>query len=373
MSGPKELNFEDIQPRPQPETAAPSAPSNQQPQSAPAASLLYASRFASQQYHPVVFIGSAAAGKTVLLLSLLAFFRATTNERRLSAFFGDDLLRPNDREQIEQSRRYFNLTVSDYVRGTADSATRIGSPMFIPVRISGENRPEVKFAFMESDGEWYQPDRRTGSSDFFPPFKPELEALLRQYSDGISFVWVAPHMAGSITGAGAARDAEELTREADESLLGALGNYEAIRRNNSARDSHMLLVTKWDTYLSNLTPADIRLNLDRSNDSRVKHEVDGFLRQVYASSYARFQALNSPNKVVFRYSAGLFASRDRFASDDIDEVLRTYPRDIWNWLYAGMQRGHEWSVEAGPLIPPPPRPKKTLLQQWDELLESILG
>jgi hypothetical protein len=380
MSQPKDVSFDDIKPNapiepsetkqqvsnsvtpplPEPNQTNPSSPHH------------YANRFAAQKYHPVVLIGSAAAGKTVLLSSLLAFFKTHANESKLSIFFGDDFYRQSDSVLRDPAERYFDRTVADFINGTADTATRIGAPMFIPVKVSGESRPELKFAFMESDGEWFQPDRRPDAR-FTVPFKPELEALLRQFPDGISFIWVAPHMP-EIVGSGAMANAEELMQQANESLQGALRNYEALRRNNAARDHHMFLVSKWDTHFSETAPADIRLNLGRDQDERIGHEVENFILKTYSGAYGTFQALNSPpsNKVVFRYSAGLFSSRTKGVGVE-DEVLRTYPRDVWNWLYRGMREGHDWNFAPGPLIPKPGAPKKSLLQMWDELVASILG
>jgi hypothetical protein len=358
----------------------PPSPSDERPQTNSVGQYPYAARFASQKYHPVVLIGSAAAGKTVLILSLLAYLKENLDEKRLSIYFGDDLLRPENRDLQASAKRYFDLTVAQYMRGTADQATRIDAPMFIPVKVCGESRsdgeprPELKFALMEGDGEWFQPNWDPSKGAFIPPFKPVLESLLRQYSDGISFLWVAPRTARPTSGAASNFDVEELTRRSDESLQGAFGNYEALRRHNSARDLHMLLVSQWDTHFSDTSPGDVRQNLDRNNDPWIKHEVEEILKTNYKQTYAAFRALSSPpgNKVVFRYSAGLFDSREKSVGD-LRDILLTYPRDIWNWLYEGMRRGHEWELDSGPLLPKPAQRKKTVLQRWDDFVTKLLG
>jgi hypothetical protein len=226
---------------------------------------------------------------------------------------------------------------------------------------------------MESDGEWFQPDRSSSAQSFILPFKPELEALLRQYPDGISFLWVAPHMTASTPGSGLATDADELMRQANESLSGAFQNYETLRKHNSARDTHMFIVTKWDTFVSEISPADIRVSLDRSRDREISHEVDNFISKTYAGPYGRFQAINSPsqNKIVFRYSAGLFNARSR-GTGVADDMLNTYPRDIWNWLYDGALRGHDWELSRGPLVPKPISKPPTLMQKVFKILGAVL-
>jgi hypothetical protein len=303
----------------------------------------------------------------------LAYFKNNAVGNNLSAFFGDDLFSAAEVNLRDQANRYFERTVADYVRGTTDAATKIGKPLFIPARVCGQSGTEVKFAFMESDGEWFQPDRSSSAQSFILPFKPELEALLRQYPDGISFLWVAPHMTASTPGSGLATDADELMRQANESLSGAFQNYETLRKHNSARDTHMFIVTKWDTFVSEISPADIRVSLDRSRDREISHEVDNFISKTYAGPYGRFQAINSPsqNKIVFRYSAGLFNARSR-GTGVADDMLNTYPRDIWNWLYDGALRGHDWELSRGPLVPKPISKPPTLMQKVFKILGAVL-
>lgn len=372
MAPPKEISFDDIMP-----TGASKADTPVPPIAEPAAlsadQVVYANRFVQQKYHPVVLIGSAAAGKTVMLLSLLAYFKNNAVGNNLSAFFGDDLFSAAESTLRDQADRYFERTVSDYVRGTTDAATKIGKPLFIPARVCGQSGTEAKFAFMESDGEWYQPDRSPNAQAFIAPFKPELEALLKQYPDGISFLWVAPHMSASAPGSGLATDADELMRQANESLSGAFQNYETLRRHNSARDTHMFIVTKWDTFVSETSPADIRVSLDRARDGEICHEVDNFIARIYAGPYGRFQAINSPleNKIVFRYSAGLFNDRSR-GSGVGEETLNTYPRDVWNWLYEGALKGHDWDLPARPLISKPIPAPPTLLQRIFKAIGTVL-
>lgn len=330
-------------------------------------------RLDKQGYHPIVFIGSSASGKSALLLSLLAFFK-DSSDLGMSVFFGTDLFRPDESDAHAESLRFFNKTLSEFVYGETAAATRIGSPMFIPVRIGGGGQHNgIKFAFLESEGEWYQPD--PNSKTYYKPFRPEIEDLLSQYADGITFVWVAPYAAANaVTGAYAPQvDPYQQVKVANESLEGALQNYEALRSHNSEKDSHIFLVTKWDTFRSQESPEISPLL--RDDEQAMRTEIDKFIAANYRSAYSTFKSIpGAANlKKTFRYSAGAFRSRTALPMATPKEVLLGYPRDLWNWIYDGAITAHpSWSLNPGPLIPVPQAPKLGIYERFLKWLEDTL-
>src|ERR1700712_1693620 len=153
---PRDLDFNSISPDPPPAEREIAAKPVAELDSAPPISggtLSYATRFAAQRYHPVIFVGSSAAGKTVLLLSLLAYFKGGDDAGRLAAVFGDDFYKSSEKGLRDFAKNYFDRTVANYIRGETDQKTAITTPMFIPVKVSGESQADLKFVFMESDGE----------------------------------------------------------------------------------------------------------------------------------------------------------------------------------------------------------------------------
>jgi hypothetical protein len=378
IQGPKTLSFDDVQP----EQATPKtddAPKTAQAAERPAPlfggeKFSYTNRFNTQKYHPVVLIGSENAGKTVLILSLLAYLKSNPNGKPIATFFGNDLFPPAGDKTLEATaRRYFDVSVAQFMAGRSEANTKIDTPMFIPALVSGDDGRELRFAFMESDGEKYKPDWDRGDSRY-PEFNNELEKILRQYAEGISFIWVLPRAAKKMSSSAIEFDSEKTIRESGQSVLGAIGNYKELRGDNSARDTHMLLVSQWDTHVSDTSPADVYQKLDRANDSESAREVDQFLKARYAPAYASFRAINCPlqNKTIFRFSAGRFDTRDR-NEGDLREILLTYPRDIWNWLYDGMRMGHDWNLDSGPLFPKPAPPQITLWDRIQKIVRTLIG
>lgn len=331
-------------------------------------------RLSKQGYHPILFIGSTASGKSALLLSLLAYFKDSP-DLGMSAFFGSDLFRADEMESHDESLGYFNRNLAEFVGGKTVGRTRTGgSPMYIPVRLGGGTQHNgVRFCFLESEGEWYQPDHN--SKSYYKPFRPEIEELLSQYPEGITFVWVAPFADAS--GAGGAYKPEvdplQQIKVANESLQGALLNYEALRSHNSENDSHIFLVTKWDTYKSqHLTEGSPLVRVDEQG---MRAEVDNFIAANYRSAYSTFKAIpgSARLKKTFRYSAGAFKGTASLPMSVPKEVLLSYPRDLWNWIYESATVAHPgWALNPGPLIPLPPRPKLSVYERFVRWLEDTL-
>jgi len=327
----------------------------------------FSKRLTEQKYHPVVFIGSSGSGKTALLLSLLTYFKKDISAD-LAIFFGSDFFKPSDKEVESGAESFFNKTAAEFMEGVTGIATRT-SPFFIPVRISGKDCPELKFAFLESEVENYQP--YPSSKKYYRNFRPEIQDLLSQYPEGITFIWVAPLNSNQYADANTI-DVDEQYRIANAALLGSLQNYEKLRSQNSLRDTHLFLVTKWDEYRSSFIE-DINSALDRHNDANNRAELDSFLNRYYKSSLSTFLAFktHTGTKNVFRFTAGAYRNRENIPVSATQEILNSYPRDLWNWLHNAMILGHDWECGGSSLIKIPKPPRITLKSIWETLTNWI--
>ena len=376
----KDFEFGDDEPVEVPATSSASSPSPQAVvHSVGNPDFAAVNRLQDGDYHPVVLIGSSASGKSALLLSLLAYMRSAP-ENSVGMFFGHDFYQANNSDSLEQATEFFNRTLAEFMSGTTARATRIkGKPLFIPIVLKSELlQREIKLVFMESEGEWYQPD--PNSSRYYKGLRPEIERLLADYPHGISFVWVAPYSARDATQSSTSDPLSQI-RTANASLQGAFQEYVAVRY-QQAYDKHMMLVTKWDLYTTDSDEGtkDPDYRLDRANDKIMREYAKEFLSKNYASAYSSFAGLGElGQKTLFRYTAGAFRERTiKNPRPELQETLLSYPRDVWNWIYSGAQGSNEASgLPPGPLIPKPEPPKRTLLGSilhlWDKFTNLIFG
>jgi len=291
-------------------------------------------------YHPVVVFGSSAAGKTTLLTSLLAYLQVD-GDAGVEVALGAPLA-IDDADYgtwaHEEATGVFYRSVEEFIAGRTQPATMSPRPFFVPVVIRPPGRlPEARFAFLESRGDWYNPD--TESNAFFRRLRDEIAALLLHFPKGISFLHVAPYTQLATwdedTGLHAARDAA-LRRQADLALVGALNAYRAVRATKH-RDAHLLLVTKWDAYAAP----------DGTESSFVAptlDEVTAVARERYPRGLAAFLTLGlgAPQawqKQLMQYCAGIISGRTvTQPGTELRAQLNRYPRVLWNWLYENATR-----------------------------------
>ena len=306
-----------------------------------------AAQLEARDYHPVVVFGSSAAGKTTLLTSLLAYLQvddAAQVEVELGAPFAIDD-EGYGRWAHEEATGLFFRSVEEFIAGRTQPATMSPRPFFVPVVIRPPGRlPEMRFAFLESRGDWYNPD--TASNAFFRRLRDEIAAVLLHYPKGISFLHVAPYTQLATwdpdAGLHEARDAA-LRGQADLALVGALNAYRAVRAVKH-RDAHLLLLTKWDAHAAP----------DGSESTFIAPALDEVVdvaRERYPRGFAAFGTLalgaaQPWQKQVMQYCAGIISGRTvTRPGGELREQLHRYPRVLWNWLYenatrdAGQRRG----------------------------------
>lgn len=298
-------------------------------------------------YHPVIIFGSSNSGKSSLLGSLLAYFQVDTS-KEVGITFGDSLV-PSEtthgKDAIAKAETFFYRSVHEFIGGEAHVATKVNYPFFIPVIIRPKGKEEMKFAFMESNGEWYKPDRDTDR--FFQSLKGEINGILRHYQKGISFIHVAPLTQSNVRDGEINHEFERNEiRDASLALTGALDSYTRIRTIKS-QDSHMFLVTKWDAY----TEQDKELFDVLANPELGK--VEEFANEKYTQGFAAFKGLSidSSQKSIMQYCSGLISGRSIIKpSKELTPVLNKYPETMWNWLYK--------NASGGVLLFKKPPPKK---------------
>lgn len=297
----------------------------------PESGRLLAEHMAEARYQPVILFGSAASGKTSLILSLLAAIRT---EARLNAglFLGDPILDTSKRYGAyltEQASQFFGLKTQQFIEGAAAPRTNIELPFFIPLIFRPRDKPEARIAFMESNGEWYRADRQ--SNRFFPPLRKQTEEFLQHYAGGIIFIHLLPYTQQHLytNNQNAGNDANEL-QEASLAVSGALQAYEAIRVDKGS-DQHLLLVTKWDAHR-----ADGLDSIDALHDD--PEDVLAFVGARYSQALASFRGLGlrSDQMDLNGYCAGQISANNIIRAgldSERGQAIRRYPVGLWQWLY----------------------------------------
>lgn len=324
-------------------------------------------------YHPVVIFGSSNAGKSSLLGSLFSYFQEDAT-RGIGIYLGAPFLpeeTPYGRWAAREAETFFFKGVQEFLSGVAHAATRSEYPFFIPIRIAPKDKPELKFAFMESNGEWYKPKKDTGR--YFSELKSEINTLLMHYQRGISFVYIAPYTqvdAWTTTPDDQTTNREEIT-DADLALVGAMNAYEKMRTFKK-NDAHILLMTKWDACKRWEGERDL-VQLLSDIDSA---ELEETLRIAYLRGFTAYHNLGVPNsqKKILQYCSGIMQGRNIVkANAEVKQILERYPQTMWNWLYANATA---CSPEIGSpleLLPRHTPPRKGLVDYLYSALEWLLS
>jgi hypothetical protein len=302
------------------------------------------------EYYPVILIGSAASGKTSLLLSLLATIKIEP-ELKSGISMGDPILdRETDygRYVYENSVQFFGQKTQDFIEGRAAPKTSLQYPFFVPIVLRPENAPEQKFAFMESNGEWYRPDRNT--SELFPPLRRQIEDFIANYAGGITFIHLVPYTQQAVRSSGADRqvDAAEML-DASLAIAGALQAYEAVRLEKQ-KDRHLMLVTKWDAH----SPPGLS-KLDVLSDA--SEDVDVFVREHYPQALTALQALGLREAQVYlnSYCSGIMNDAGILMlkqENELRPAVMKFPINLWTWLYRGAREDRQ-QPSSSPFPSPP--------------------
>ena len=297
---------------------------------------LLAEQLQTLGYHPVVIVGTAGSGKTALLLSLMGYLRGASKATNVQIMLGSPLLDQTTQygQQIqEQAVGLFNQALQAFLSGVAPPATKATQPFFVPVELQFHDGKVQKYAFLESDGEWYRPDYN--SPNLYKDLRPELEALFRHFKGSISMFYVAPATQMSFADASARspRGGNNATsmRDASQGLVGAMQHYSTHRAAKRRLDQQVFLITKWDSVME---PG---ASTHGFEEPRLEDAVS-FARDNFSDAFAYFESMNvgdkaSRKKILMQYSSGLMSNRV-IASPDRSELraLHYYHRTLWNLL-----------------------------------------
>jgi hypothetical protein len=192
-----------------------------------------------------------------------------------------------------------------------------------------KGKPEQRFAFLESNGEWYRPDFRT--DELYPRLRRQVEDLVAHYQGPLIFIHLIPHTQEKTRAAGydASADGKQL-HEAQLAIVGALQAYKSLRVDRQ-NDSHLMLVSKWDARSRDQGNAIQALENDRA-------ALLEFVASKYGQAYTSYQALGlSADRFNLEpYCAGVMTEtgvltlrRDNL----LREYVNAYPTNLWAWLY----------------------------------------
>lgn len=317
--------------------------------------------------HPIILFGSYSSGKTSLLLSLLATIK-TEPSLRTGLRLGDPLVDISSgigQKQYEMAEETFGQKTQQFIEGVKPKATALKRPFFIPLDFLPFDKAEAKFALMESNGEWYMPDRN--SAKLFRPLQKHIEDFIGHYQGAITFIHVLPFTQNANSNLSTTEKVNDATAIQDASLAisGALQAYERIRI-DKAHDRHLLLVTKWDARERAGLSKEISL-------TSTFEDVSEFAEENYSQAFAAFQgmALREDQKYIAGYCSGLMNDAGVLVlkrSNDLRLDVLNYPVNLWKWLY-----GNALAAVGLPEQDPFPSPKPPgIVEQFFNWLNKLL-
>lgn len=282
-------------------------------------------------YHPVVIVGNSSSGKTHLVVSLLAALNMEGDWELRSEFCTD--LKGSPEQTREGKRLYYEL-VQKFIQGKGAAATRgVSDVFFVPVKVSSKSDGERQFAFMESAGEWYTPDR--DSPEYFQPLRESIKVFLTDFDKPITFVYLLPYT--QINSIGSERSADDDVQQrqiAGEAIVGVIDQYHLVRGPNRYLDNHLFMVSKWDVHQRSTDSASSldEVLLDCVDD------VEPFVEKNYLQAYTKFRNLQATSNDIriFHYSAGRMDGQRIVPMDrdsDTSRAISELQSKVWKWLW----------------------------------------
>lgn len=309
--------------------------------------------------HPVVLFGTANSGKTSLLLSL--FSTLTTQASLETGLFllppllGDSS--PVGQKLHDEARHTFELKTQHFIDGQKIGKTNVDLPFFVPVEFRPKNRPPVRFAFMESNGEWYRPDKK--GETLFKPLRRGIETFISRYEGGITFLYLVPYTQAYVDEqADNLEDSRQLS-EASLAIAGVLKTYNSVRVAHRDRDNHLMLVSKWDAHNRGDPEQSAADAVDRS-------ELEAFCNRRHSQALATFRGLGLRDDQI---------KLDAYCAGVIGQSGLLHPRHdyavrLWTWLYKNALRERDHS----PVSPFPEKPQPPAIWRFiTSALDKITG
>lgn len=288
-------------------------------------------------FHPVLVFGTRAAGKTVLLASLLSYLDDDSVGSKGSWNRGEPII-PTDnaygREVRDDAKEFLDEKVSDFAEGIVPPSTQNEHPFYIPVIFRPrDGSSDIKFAFLESQGENYQINS-TGAR--LKETKQEVLDLYKNYQEAMSILIITPFTHGT----GGDQSYEDKARlETDQGLLGALREYQTYRAKRE-KDHCLFVLSKWDQYFHQNGGVGSPDFVDWPSEL-IENEID--IRAHRAWSF--FQNMPKGGRMAnMPYSAGVIHGNKILKAATFREDFFIFPRTLWNWLYKN-------ATDGAPLYP----------------------
>jgi hypothetical protein len=288
-------------------------------------------RFLEEGIHPVLLFGSAASGKTSLLMSLLNYPRLDS-AAEASIEYDESIYTEENRDKFQQAldagMQLFYRGTQQWVANLAPRATTDNQPFFLPVRLQKSIGQDIKFGFLEGKGEWYHPDDT--SLRPYRKFKGLLRGFLQNFSRPITALYIAPFESGTKSLGGGSSGNLDYLRTSDLGLVGAMEEYITCRRSQFKNDFHVMLMTKWDVKCGSVSSAEFK--------APIAEDVVEELVAKFPLAWNRFNAMpmdgSAENLKIAAYSSGLMdgGRLNQLAVDD-KYFLNTYPRFLWDRLH----------------------------------------
>jgi hypothetical protein len=319
---------------------------------------LIAEKMQDHGFHPVVIFGSPYSGKSTMLQSLFGYLM-TEVDQGVGIYLDESMIPEGTaygRFARDSAHAFFYRGMQEFIDGKGEQKTRARAPFFIPVRIVPPNKPEVRIAFMESDGEWYKPEKDTAR--YYKELREEINGILLNYQRGITFLHVAPYtqLKTWTSERGSEEQNKQEIRDADSALVGALNSYESVRPFKTD-DSHMMIMTKWDARKPDGQHGTLEEALSNVSDTT----LSSALVSQYQQGFSVFNSLKVPKerKRLMRYCAGIMQEREVVPpkTPELQAALNEYRKNLWNWIYSNATRTNPDVSKSMPLFDPPkPKP-----------------
>jgi hypothetical protein len=297
--------------------------------------LSLAEKLLTNGYHPVMLFGTRASGKSSLLASLLHYLESDTESPAI--WVQGEWIVPTDtsygKNVADATTNFLTHVLNNFHDGQAAPSTRDEFPFYIPIILRPNNGlPEVKFAFLESRGEFYSIDKN--SKDLFKDLRDEVSDVYKNFPKPISVLIIGPYVMGD---AYAHEPPSELAviemKESDTALYGALKSYQKTRSFREF-DKYLFLLTKWDAHTRSVTDSEF-INPPRGL-------VSDLISKKYPKTWTLFQTMQSEDADSMQYSAGIMSGSTRVdVPSKFKSVMSKYPVKLWNWLYSNANDGRD--------------------------------
>jgi len=309
--------------------------------------------------HPVIIFGSNAAGKSVLLASLLTYGQEVTNESpHLDITFGEPLFDSGintGRKLNALALSFYETKVYRWQRREVLPGTQ-GDAFFVPVDVELTSREATqtlqKFAFLDWEGEKLTPissqaDPVMSSSDTELRSRKRImdqmaSSLLAHFPRPISVLFLLPMEKDNAT-----------TERHCQTIASMIERYKEHRGGLARNDHCLFLLNQWDKAY----------NVGSENFVAPSEDLlEDLLSGTYRSpAWSKFLGLPG-NLVKMQHSSGVHDNdgvRISYESPHKEQLLR-YPKTLWNWLLTNASGNgnavYPDVVPAQPLpeLPPPP-------------------